>query len=494
MGTLEKKMANATKWSSMAEMASKLVSPIVNMILARVLTPSAFGVVATINIIITFAEIFQDAGFQKYLIQHKFLSEDEFEQSANVAFWTNFGFSFIIWILICVFKQPLSYLVNNTNDLGLEIAIASVSLPVFAFSSIQIAICKRKFNFRKLFWVRLITSVIPLLITVPLALAFRNHWALIIGTIFRNVVQSVVLFKGGWVPKMKYSVLRLRKMLSFCVWTLAESVTIWLTANMSTFVVTRTLGVDAVGFFKTSISTVTSIIGIISAATVPVLFTSLSRVQDDDERFEKIFTDYQKIVGLLVIPLGTGMLLYRDLLTDILLGSQWTMCMDFVGMYAFVCSLAIITNSFFSEYYRAKGNPRISMIAQLIYLSILTPATYFSSMVGFTSLCIVTCIMVLVFTLVHFIILKLVFRANIVKMLKNISLILIPTSIMAIFAMVSHKVIQSVLWEIVSVGICIFIYFTVALAIKPIRVWVSDNELTFGFYSKLRKVGSKWKK
>ena len=68
MGHLEKKMANATKWSSMAEVASKLISPIVNMVLARLLTPSAFGIVATVTMIITFAEIFQDAGFQKYLI------------------------------------------------------------------------------------------------------------------------------------------------------------------------------------------------------------------------------------------------------------------------------------------------------------------------------------------------------------------------------------------------------------------------------------------
>ena len=484
-------MVNATKWSSLAELASKLISPIVNMILARILTPSAFGIVATVNIVITFAEVFQDAGFQKYLIQHEFSDDNEFEQSANVAFWSNFFLSFLLWVLICVFRDPLSVLINNSKDLGLEIVVASFTLPIFAFSSIQIAVCKRNFNFKKLFWVRLITSVIPLAVTVPLAFIFRNHWALIFGTLIRNVVQSVVLLKGGWQPRIKYSFARLRSMLSFCVWTLAESVTIWLTANMSSFVVTKTLGIDAVGFFKTSISTVTSIIGIISAATVSVLFASLSRVQNDNSQFEKIFLDYQKIVALVVIPLGTGMFLYRDLLTSILLGSQWLLCTNFIGAYSLACAIAIITNSFFSEYYRAKGKPRTSMVAQLIYLSILTPVTYFSSKVSFDCLWISTCIMVFVFTFIHIIILKIAFRANVEKMLLNITLISIPTGVMTVFSLLVQKLSEHLLWKLATVIMCVAIYGLVALMIKPVRKWIRENQFTASIYNKVAMI---WKK
>jgi len=487
-------MAKATKWSSMAEIASKLVSPIVNMILARLLTPSSFGIVATITIIITFAEIFQDAGFQKYLIQHEFSSDDEFEQSANVAFWSNFLLSFLLWLVICLLRSPLSILVNNANNLGKEIAVASISLPIFAFSSIQIAICKRKFNFQKLFWVRLVTSLIPLIVTVPLAFIFRNHWALIVGTLIRNLTQSLILLKGGWQPKLKYSFKRLRAMLPFCLWTLAESITIWLSANKSTFIITRTLGVDAVGFFKTTITTVTGIISIVSAATVSVLFTSLSRAQDDEEKFQRIFVDYQKIVGLVVIPLGVGMFLYRDLLTNILLGKQWLNCMDFLGAYSLVCSVAIITNSFFSEYYRAKGKPRVSMLAQLIYLAIATPAIYLSSKVSFDCLCATACVMVLLFMLIHFIIVKVVFHANIGQMLCNIALIAIPTLVMMAFSLLLQKCNDHMLWKIATVIMCVVIYVSVALMIKPIRKWLSESELTADIYKKVKKVILRWKK
>ena len=64
---LTTKTAIATRWSTFTEIAAKLISPITNMILARLLTPEAFGVVATINMVVSFADIFTDAGFQKFL-------------------------------------------------------------------------------------------------------------------------------------------------------------------------------------------------------------------------------------------------------------------------------------------------------------------------------------------------------------------------------------------------------------------------------------------
>ena len=61
----------ATLWSGVAEIASKLITPIISMVLARLLTPEAYGIVATISIIVSFAQIFTDAGFQRYLVQHE---------------------------------------------------------------------------------------------------------------------------------------------------------------------------------------------------------------------------------------------------------------------------------------------------------------------------------------------------------------------------------------------------------------------------------------
>ena len=90
---LNRSIARATKWSVLAELFSKISPPIVNMVLARLLVPEAFGIVASIAIITSFADIFTDAGFQKYIIQHEYDDETHLNLSLNVAFTSNFCLS-----------------------------------------------------------------------------------------------------------------------------------------------------------------------------------------------------------------------------------------------------------------------------------------------------------------------------------------------------------------------------------------------------------------
>ena len=168
MSSLQNQTANATRWSSITEVASRLVLPIVNMVLARLLTPDAFGVVATITMIVSFAEIFADAGFQKYIIQHSFDNQQELDQCTNVAFWTNLILSIFLWVILFIFKEPLAALVGNPG-LGNVVAIASISLPMYAFSSIQMARFKRDMDFKSLFFVRMISVLVPFFVTIPIA-------------------------------------------------------------------------------------------------------------------------------------------------------------------------------------------------------------------------------------------------------------------------------------------------------------------------------------
>ena len=174
--SLNKKVVKATKWSAITEILSKLLTPITSMVLARLLTPEAFGVVTTLTMIITFAEIFTDAGFQKYLVQHEFKDAQDRDESTNVAFWSNLMMSLFIWGIIAIFANPLAALVGNPG-LGHVLIIACVSIPLAAFSSIQMALYKRDLDFRTLFKVRIISTLIPLLVTVPLAFWLRSYWA-----------------------------------------------------------------------------------------------------------------------------------------------------------------------------------------------------------------------------------------------------------------------------------------------------------------------------
>lgn len=418
--SLNTKVKTATKWSALAEIAAKLVTPITSMVLARLLTPEAFGIVATLNMVITFAEIFTDAGFQKYLVQHEFKDDQDREESTTVAFWSNLVMSLFIWGIIAVFNVPLAKTVGNPG-LGYVLVIACVSIPLAAFSSIQMALYKRDLDFKTLFKVRIVGVMVPLIITIPLAFWLRNFWALVIGTICVNLVNAVLLTVfSKWKPRWFFSFTKLKEMLSFTIWSMIEAITIWLTSYVDVFIVGTMLSQYYLGLYKTSSSLVGQIMALITAVTTPVLFSALSRLQNDEKEFQSLFFKFQKLVGLLVIPLGVGIFLFSDLITEIILGEQWMEASGFVGLWGLTSALTIVLSHYASEVYRAKGKPRLSVLAQLLHLIVLWPVVLIAVKHGFEVLYIARSLVRLELILVNLCIVGIVIKMNVGKMFTNL--------------------------------------------------------------------------
>src|SRR5690625_2646625 len=302
----ERKIASAAKWSSITQIISKIISPLTNMVLARILAPEAFGVIVTITMIVSFAEMFTDSGFQKYLVQHEFKSLKHKNESANVAFWTNFGLAIFIWGLIAVFNEQIALMVGNPG-LGIVIIISCIQLPLTSISSIQMALYRRKFDFKTLFIVRLIGILIPFVITIPLALIGFDYWSLIIGMISMHIFNAVFLtIKSSWKPRLFYDVRLLIEMFSFSMWSLFEAISIWLTLWLDAFIISTFLSEYHLGLYKTSTTMVNSLMALVTSSIIPVLFSTLSRLQNEELKFKQNFYNFQRLVAYLVFPMGIG--------------------------------------------------------------------------------------------------------------------------------------------------------------------------------------------
>ncbi len=461
--TLNTKVRTATKWSTVGELAAKLVTPISSMVLARLLTPEAFGVVTTLTMIITFAEIFTDAGFQKYLIQHEFVDDQDRDESTNVAFWSNFVMSLAIWGIIAVFSGPLAALVGNPG-LGHVLVIACASIPLAAFSSIQMALFKRDLDFKTLARVRVVSTLIPLLVTVPLAFWMRSYWALVIGTITVNLVNAVLLTVfSKWKPRIFYSFSKLKEMFSFTVWSMVEAISIWLTNYVDVFIVGTMLSQYYLGLYKTSSALVGQIMGLITSITTPILFSALSRLQNDENEFQRLFFRFQKIVGLLVIPIGVGIFLFQSLVTELILGDQWGEASGFVGLWALTSSLTIVLSHYSSEVYRAKGKPRLSVLAQFFHIIVLWPTILIAVKYGFETLYVARSFVRLELIAVNLCIMGLIVKMPVKKMLTNILPSCLAASCMLIIMLFpkSNSLGQSIVYGLFAavIYIAVIVFF-----------------------------------
>lgn len=459
-----KKILDATKWSTITEVASKLVLPVSNMILARILAPEAFGVIVIVTMIISFAEMLSDAGFQKYIVQQDFLNIEDKYKTANVAFISNMFISTIIFMFIFVFRNQIVSLLGN-KEISLALVVASSQILFSAFSSIQISLFRRAFNFKTLFMVRIITIIIPFVVTIPIALVTKSYWALIVGTLVTQLVNAFLLtIKSEWKPKLFFEFSIFKKMISFSSWSLIEAISIWLTVWIDAFIVGYYLNEYFLGLYKTSTTMVNALLSIVTASLIPVLFSSLSRLKNEDKLFKNLFYKFQKNVSLLLFPLGVGIFVYKDFFTTVLLGSKWTDASEIVGVWAITSVITIVIGHFSSEVYRAKGRPKLSFLAQCIHLLFLIPTILISIQYSFVILIYARSLIRFQLVITHLIFMKKYMNFRFTDIMKN----LLPSIGLSIIIFIVSSTLnlmgESSLWKIFSVLISMIIYFILVLS------------------------------
>ncbi len=451
------------------------------MVLARILAPEAFGVIATITMIVSFMDIFTDAGFQKYLVQKEFKNDDEKYKSANVAFWTNFLLSLILWGLISILSNNIAELLGNI-ELGIVLIIACAQLPLTSFSSIQMALFRREFNFKTLFLVRLVTMFIPFFVTIPLAILGYSYWSLIIGMISMQVMNAILLtIKSPWKPSFYFDFSLLRQMINFSIWTMIESIAIWFTLWIDTFIIAMYLNEYYLGIYRTSTMMVNSILSLFTAATIPILFSALSRLQNDDDKFNNVFFKFQRVGSLIVLPIGMMIFLYSDFITYILLGNQWSEANRIIGIWALTGSIMIIFGHFCSEVYRSKGMPKLSFIAQVLHLLVLVPTCIIAGKYGFWTLVLFRSLIRFQLIIVHLVIMKKIIGISIIETIKNVAPFFISTLLMGMVGYSLTRIDYGFLWDISSLIICCFVYISSLFIFPKVRMDIKrlmSNKLT----------------
>lgn len=467
---MDTKVVAAAKWSLITEVLAKLITPVTNIILAHILAPTAFGILATIMMVISFAEMLADAGFQKFLVQYEFESEDEKQKNVSVAFISNIVLAIVLWLIIIIWRDELAILVGN-EGLGFPLAIMGAMLPLGAFSSIQMAMYRRSFNFKFLLSIRMITIITPLFISIPMALAGFDYWSLIAGLLAAHLFTAIALcVRQEKLISIYFSSTVFRKMFSFSAWSLAEAFSIWLTAWVDTFIISHFLNAYYLGLYKMPTAIVTTVMAIATSSMAPVLFSALSRHQHNQVEFEKTFLTFQKYMALFLVPLGVGMFVYQDFIVEILLGPQWKLAGIVLGSWALSSSLVTAISYLISEAFRAKGMPNISFLAQMAHLFVLIPVIYVCVQYDFTTFVYARSIVRVQMIAVLLYLLAIYVGMNAWLVIRNIKSYIIASAVVGTGSYVLLHLHNSMIWTIFCICISLILYLVVLYLFPTERI------------------------
>ncbi len=467
---MDTKVVAAAKWSLVTEVLAKLITPVTNIILAHILAPTAFGILATIMMVISFAEMLADAGFQKFLVQYEFESEDEKQKNVSVAFISNIVLAIVLWLVIIIWRDELAILVGN-EGLGFPLAIMGAMLPLGAFSSIQMAMYRRSFNFKFLLSIRMITIITPLFISIPMALAGFDYWSLIAGLLAAHLFTAIALcVRQEKLISIYFSSTVFRKMFSFSAWSLAEAFSIWLTAWVDTFIISHFLNAYYLGLYKMPTAIVTTVMAIATSSMAPVLFSALSRHQHNQVEFEKTFLTFQRYMALFLVPLGVGMFVYQDFIVEILLGPQWKLAGIVLGSWALSSSLVTAISYLISEAFRAKGMPNVSFLAQMAHLFVLIPVIYVCVQYDFTTFVYARSIVRVQMIAVLLYLLAIYVGMNAWLVIRNIKSYIIASAVVGTGSYVLLHLHNSMIWTIFCICISLILYLVVLYLFPTERI------------------------
>ena len=472
---MDTKIVAAAKWSVITEVLAKLITPLTNIILAHMLAPTAFGILATIMMVISFAEMLADAGFQKFLVQHEFESAQDKQEATDVAFIANLVFSLVLWSAIIIGRDELAVLVGN-DGLGIPLAVMGAMIPLSAFSSVQMALYRRDFNFKFLLNIRLITILTPILISIPMALMGYDYWSLIAGILGAQLFTALALLKSRKNQiHLFFSGRVFMKMFSYSAWSLAEAFSIWLTAWVDTFIISRFLDAYYLGIYKMPLAIVTTVMAMATASLAPVLFAALSRVQNNQQAFSNTFFTFQRYMALFLVPLGVGLFVFQDFVVQLLLGPQWTLAGIVLGLWALSSAIMTVTANLISEIFRAKGMPNLSFWTQILHLIVLIPVIYICIQYDFSTFVYARSLVRMEMLAAAMLLLSLFVNMSAFRIISNISVYLITASIVGLIAYSILHLYDAVWWTVVCMLLCVVLYVAILYVIPSERIIIASG-------------------
>lgn len=365
--SIRKTFISGSLWTAFGTYSKYLLQIIITAILARILGPEDYGVLAIGLVYIGFALILSESGITTAIIQKRDLSDEE--QSS--IFWITVALGIIITCLTLAIA-PLAETFFAYKGIAKVLDLLSISLFLATLSSVPEGRLRRDCRFKTLSIIDIISSLLSGVSAIVLAYLEYGYMALVVQQIVLNGARfSLMLFMGHWQPKITYRAGTINKIAGFSGNVLGFSAINYWAINGDNFLIGKVLGAVQLGYYSQAYKLLWLsqhlFLGVINQTLLPVL----SGVQNDLRKIRKIYLIFYKLLLLLGVPLGVFMNLMSEEIIKIIWGQKWINSIPaFEWLSLIIClqPVAHICGSFMLAINRSDVYFRTGIITTAIFL------------------------------------------------------------------------------------------------------------------------------
>ena len=330
--SLKSSVITSLIWKFLERIGTQGVQFVVAIVLARLLAPADFGLIALVTVFIAIANVFVQSGLNTALIQKKNADNLDF----STVFYASLAIAALLYGVLFVCAPLIADFYNGQTKLIPVVRVLGLMLLLGAVSSVQEAYVARNMMFKKLFY-RSVGAIIPSgIFGVTLAYLGFGIWALVGQQLMNSSLMCIImLFTVKWRPQLFFSFERFKGLFSFGWKLLCSALLDTLYRNIRELVIGKLFTPADLGFYNRGDHFPKIIIANINSSIQSVLLPSLSSVQDDRVRLKQLARRSIKTSAFLILPMMAGLAAVAEPLTLVLLGEKWLPAVPFIQICCF---------------------------------------------------------------------------------------------------------------------------------------------------------------
>ena len=319
-------------WRFMERSGAQAVAFLVQIVLARLIAPEAFGIIALVTVFIAVLQVFIDSGMGNALIQKK--NADDLDFSS--VFYFNMTMCIVLYGLMFV-AAPFIADFYNMPDLTPVVRVLSLMLIISGVMNIQQAYVSRNLMFKRFFYATLGSTLIAAVVGIWMAYKGFGVWAIVVQQLCRAALAAVILwFTVKWHPKLIFSIERLKGLFSYGWKLLVSSLISTLYIEIRQLIIGKVYKPEELAFYNRSYQLPNFIVANINTSIDSVLLPAMSAEQDDRNRVRAMTRRAIKTSTYLMMPFMVGLAVCAEPIVRLILTEKWMPCVPFLIIFCFV--------------------------------------------------------------------------------------------------------------------------------------------------------------
>lgn len=318
-------------WRFGEKFGCQLVTFIISIIIAKILEPSAYGVIAIVNACTQIFTVFIDVGFGAYIVRNK----DSDELDYSTAFTANVLLCLFLYFVIYCISPSIADFYHNQQLISL-LRVSSVIILISSVKNIQQAYIYRNSQFKLFFFSSLAGTISAGIVGIFMAIKGYGVWSLVISNIFDTFIDTLVMmFTIKWKPKLKFSIEKFKKISSYSSRIMVSFLIDRAYKKLYQLSIGKMYSSDELAYYEKSKSFTEKIPECSDSIIDTVIFPLMCNKSDNKTELVEISNKYLNLSTYIMFPLLIGMAIISESMIIVLLNEKWIDIIPYIRIMCF---------------------------------------------------------------------------------------------------------------------------------------------------------------